>query len=426
MSLAPFVKGYDAFMTAPAYLERHLSFDGVPLEELARASGTPLYVYSRSTIEARYRDLDGAFAGVPHRILYSVKASSSLGILKILGELGAGADVVSGGELARALRAGLEPSRIVFAGVGKTDAELEEALTARIGLVNVESPGEFERLLRIAGGLGLPARVALRITPGVVGRTHEYTETGTKATKFGMPVEDALELARSARGRSDVEILGLHAHFGSQITSVEPFVAAVRTLGEAVRQFRKEGFPIPIVNLGGGLGIRYSVEEPPDPKELAEALVPHLKDLDAEILIEPGRFLVGPAGLLLARVIDVKRTGSRTFVIVDAAMNDLIRPALYGAHHEALPVLLREGKEEEVDLVGPICESGDFLARGRSLPPLLPGDLVAFRDAGAYGFSMSSNYNSRPRAAEVLIENGTWRTIRRRETVEDLMRGEEI
>jgi diaminopimelate decarboxylase len=416
---------YDGAMSRLlVYSDSHLHFDGIPVEELARAAGTPLYVYSRREIENRYRSLDLAFSAIPHRILYSVKANSSLGILNILTRLGAGADVVSGGELTRALMAGMSPGRIVFAGVGKTDEELRHALVSEIGLVNVESPGEFARLLKVSGELGKKATVAFRITPGVVGRTHEYTETGTGATKFGMPLEEAVVLARSARNDPRVEIRGLHAHFGSQIMSVEPFVAAVTTVRSAVERFRAEGVPISVVNLGGGLGIQYAEAEPPLPAELADAVIPLLADLGAEVLIEPGRFLVGPAGLLLARVIDVKRTGSRTFGVVDAAMNDLIRPALYGAHHEAMPVHQSDAALEEVDLVGPICESGDFLARGRRLPTLSPGDLVAFRDAGAYGFSMSSNYNSRPRAAEVLIENASWRIIRRRETVEDLMRGE--
>jgi diaminopimelate decarboxylase len=413
-------------MSGPLYDGDNLKLDQVPLAAVARECGTPLYVYSRTIIERRYRALDEALAPLPHQVLFSVKANSSLAILHLLAGLGAGADVVSGGELKRALRAGITPERIVFAGVGKTDDELAGAVEAGIGLINIESAGEFDRLRRLLERSGRTADVAFRITPGVVGRTHAYTETGTSATKFGLPVEQALELARGARNDPRLKVVGLHAHFGSQIVSVEPFVQAFGQIRQAVERFREAGVPISRVNCGGGLGIRYNEEVPPEPDELAAAVMPLLRDLGVLVMIEPGRFLVGPAGVLLTRVIDVKRTGARTFVVVDAAMNDLIRPALYGAHHEVLPVV-RTGREvEEVDVVGPICESGDFLARARRLPALEPGDLLAFRDAGAYGFTMSSNYNSRPRAAEVLVEGDRWRVIRSRETVEDLMRGEVI
>jgi diaminopimelate decarboxylase len=413
-------------MPGPLYDGHVLKLDGVALDAPARECGTPLYVYSRAIIERRYRALDEALAPLSHQVLFSVKANSNLAILHVLAELGAGADVVSGGELVRALRAGIPPGKIVFAGVGKTDEELLQAVDSGIGLINIESAGEFERLRRLLERTGRTADVAFRITPGVVGGTHAYTETGTAATKFGIPVEEALELAVNAGPASRLRVTGLHAHFGSQIVSVEPFVEAFGQIRQAVERFRGAGIPISRVNCGGGLGIRYNEEAPPEPGELARAVMPLLHDLEVEVLIEPGRFLVGPAGILLSRVIDVKRTGARTFVVVDAAMNDLIRPALYGAHHEVLPVV-RTGREiEEVDVVGPICESGDFLARARRLPALEPGDLLAFRDAGAYGFTMSSNYNSRPRAAEVLVEAGTWRVVRKRETVDDLLRGETI
>lgn len=413
-------------MPGPLYDGHILKLDGVALDAPARECGTPLYVYSRAIIERRYRALDEALAPLPHQVLFSVKANSNLAILHVLAELGAGADVVSGGELVRALRAGIPPERIVFAGVGKTDEELLQAVESGIGLINIESAGEFERLRRLLDRTGRTADVAFRITPGVVGGTHAYTETGTAATKFGIPVEEALELAVNAGSASRLRVVGLHAHFGSQIVSVEPFVEAFGQIRQAVERFRGAGIPISRVNCGGGLGIRYNEEAPPEPGELARAVMPILHDLEVEVLVEPGRFLVGPAGILLSRVIDVKRTGARTFVVVDAAMNDLIRPALYGAHHEVLPVV-RTGREvEEVDVVGPICESGDFLARARRLPALEPGDLLAFRDTGAYGFTMSSNYNSRPRAAEVLVEDGTWRVVRKRETMDDLLRGETI
>jgi diaminopimelate decarboxylase len=407
-----------------------LRFDGAPLEPVAAEFGTPLYVYSADIVAARYRALDAAFAGRPHRLLYSVKANANGALLRLLAGLGAGADVVSGGELERASRAGIPPARIVFAGAGKTDDELRLAVSRGVHLVQVESPGELERLARIAAGAGAgtagrpPVDIAFRVTPGVVGGTHQYTETGTAQTKFGMPADRALELARGRGFEPSLRLVGLHAHFGSQITSVEPFAQSARRMAALVREFREAGAPIRSLNLGGGLGIRYAAEEPPHPGELAEALAPALDGLDVELLLEPGRWIVGPAGLLLARVVDVKRTGTRTFVVVDAAMNDLIRPALYDAHHEVLPVRPRPGAVETIDLVGPICETGDFLARGRDVPPLEAGDLVALRDTGAYGFSMASNYNSRPRPAEVLLEDGRARLVRRRETIDDLVRGE--
>jgi diaminopimelate decarboxylase len=407
-----------------------LRFDGAPLEPLAAEFGTPLYVYAADIVAARYRDLDAAFAGRPHRLLYSVKANANGALLRRLAALGAGADVVSGGELERALRAGIPPERIVFAGAGKTDDELRQAVARGVLLVQVESAGEFARLGAIAREAGAgrdgrpPVDIGFRVTPDVVGGTHRYTETGTGATKFGLPAGEALELARTMADGAPLRLTGLHAHFGSQITSLEPFVASARRMAALVREFRAIGAPIRHLNLGGGLGIRYADETPPHPGELAGALAPSLDGLDVELLLEPGRWIVGPAGLLLARVLDVKRTGSRTFVVVDAAMNDLIRPALYGAHHEVLPVRPRPGPPETIDVVGPICETGDFLARERDVPPLEAGDLVALRDAGAYGFSMASNYNSRPRPAEVLLEAGRARLVRRRETIDDLLRGE--
>jgi diaminopimelate decarboxylase len=337
-------------MPGPLYDGHVLKLDGVALDAPARECGTPLYVYSRAIIERRYRALDEALAPLSHQVLFSVKANSNLAILHVLAELGAGADVVSGGELVRALRAGIPPGKIVFAGVGKTDEELLQAVDSGIGLINIESAGEFERLRRLLERTGRTADVAFRITPGVVGGTHAYTETGTAATKFGIPVEEALELAVNAGPASRLRVTGLHAHFGSQIVSVEPFVEAFGQIRQAVERFRGAGIPISRVNCGGGLGIRYNEEAPPEPGELARAVMPLLHDLEVEVLIEPGRFLVGPAGILLSRVIDVKRTGARTFVVVDAAMNDLIRPALYGAHHEVLPVRDRGGRRRRPDL----------------------------------------------------------------------------
>ncbi len=410
-----------------AYEGDALRVDSVPVEDIAADCGTPLYLYSRAGLEARFRALDEAFRDRPHRILFSVKANSNLAVLGVLARAGAGADVVSGGELIRAIRAGIPPDRIVFAGVGKTDEELEAALSHRIRLVNIESPGEFARLGKVAARMGVTADVAFRITPGVVGKTHAYTETGTKGTKFGVPLEEALALAAAAGPSGSVRVKGIHVHFGSQITTLDPFLQSAARARDAVGAFREAGVHIESVNLGGGLGISYSDETPPAPAELAAGLSGILPGPSPELFFEPGRYLAGPAGFLVARVIDVKTTGERLFTILDAGMNDLIRPSLYGAWHEALPVRRSADREEaETDLVGPICESGDFLAKGRRMPRLEAGELVLFRDAGAYGFTMASNYNTRPRAAEVLVEDGGWRIVRRRETIEDLLGGESI
>lgn len=406
----------------------HLALDGVPFEALATEFGTPAYVYSASTLLGRYREMDAAFALIPHRILYSVKANSSRALLSMLASEGAGADVVSGGEMVRAIRAGFPPERIVFAGAGKTDEELQAAIDAGIKLINIESVGELARLERLAKNRVIP--IALRVTPEIVGGTHEYTETGTGGTKFGLPVDQALDLIRglATRGRRStgggVSLVGLHVHFGSQITHLPPFLEAADRLRHLTGLARECGADIRYLNMGGGLGIRYRDENPPTPADLAKAVIPHFKDLEVELLLEPGRWIVAPVGWLLSRVIDVKTTGNDTFVILDAGMNDLIRPALYDAHHEIIPVTPRPGPVQPVEIVGPICESGDFLAHARQMSPLEPGDLVAIRDTGAYGFSMASNYNSRPRAVEVLVEDGTARVIRRRETIEDLLAGE--
>lgn len=396
-----------------------LQLDGVALAGLARRYDTPLYLYARKRIETGMESLTAAWSGVRHRILYSVKANSNLALLEILADLGAGADVVSGGELARALRAGFPADRIVFAGAGKTDEELAAALAARISLIHVESAGEFQRLRRLVHARGVATSLAFRITPQVVGGTHAYTETGTSVTKFGISADEALRLSLEAASDPLLRIEGLHVHFGSQILSPEPFGhAAARARHEFLR-FRAAGVPLTSLNLGGGIGIPYRGEPAPTPADIVAAMKPHLLDLPMTLSMEPGRFLVGPAGWLLTRVLDLKRTDQRTFCIVDAAMTDLIRPALYGAYHDIVPVVGPDRPTEAMDVVGPVCESGDFLARDRDLPACEPGELLVVKDVGAYGFAMSSNYNSRPRAAEVLVHDGQARLIRRRETVED-------
>jgi diaminopimelate decarboxylase len=396
----------------------------VPLRTLAQECGTPLYVYSHATLERHFRAFDGAFADVPHLTCYAVKANSTLAILGLLAGWGAGMDVVSGGELFRALRAGVDPKKIVYAGVGKTERELEEALRAGILMFNVESREELERLDGVAARAGRRAPVALRVNPAIDPLTHTYIATGLKESKFGIEAERILETYRRALSLGHLEVVGIHCHIGSQITQTGPFRAAVEKIADLVRQVRALGADLRWVDIGGGLGISYNQEEPPAPKQLSAEVVPVLRELGATVVTEPGRVIVGNAGALLARVTYRKDTGSKKFLVVDAGMNDLIRPSLYGSFHRIVPLRRTEGTREPLDVVGPICESGDFLAKERELPPVPPGEYVAALSAGAYGFSMSSNYNSRPRAAEVLVRGAEYAVIRERESYEDLIRGE--
>ncbi|MBI5197999.1 MAG: diaminopimelate decarboxylase [Nitrospirae bacterium] len=408
------------------YIEDELYAEKVPLKKIAEAVGTPFYVYSENTLKNHFRAVDTAFSGIDHLICYAVKANPSLSILRIFAQEGSGADVVSGGELYTALKAGIDPKKIVFAGVGKTDDEIAFALKSGILLLNVESPAELERIDRIAGSLGMKAPVALRVNPDVDPVTHPYIATGLRKSKFGMDVRNALEAYQMAAGLAHVEVLGIHKHIGSQITSVRPFVEALEKLLQLVRQLRDSGTAIRYVDIGGGLGITYHHETPPQPKELGQAVVPMLRNLDCTLIWEPGRVLVGNAGILVTRVIHLKATAVKNFVIVDAGMNDLLRPSLYDAYHEVLPVKKNGKGLIEADIVGPICESGDFLAKDRKIVPPHSGDLLAVMSAGAYGFAMASNYNSRPRAAEVLVRGEEFFVIRRREDYEDLLKGEEI
>jgi diaminopimelate decarboxylase len=398
-----------------------LACDGVPLGEIAERHGTPLYVYSRAAVEEAFLAYDRAFAAVPHRICYALKANGSLGILRILAGLGAGADIVSGGELLAALRAGFPPERIVFSGVGKTDAELELGLRHAIGDFNVESEDEVVRLSAAAARLGRSACVTLRVNPDIDPRSHPYISTGLRENKFGVERGRAVEILRRARSLPGIRVTGVQCHIGSQITDLEPLEQAARELADLSRRLMAEGFALETVDLGGGLGIDYEGGSVPDPQALAARVLPALADLPLTLLLEPGRSLVARAGVLLARVTYVKANGAKRFVITDAGMNDLLRPSLYGAFHRIEPVVERGRPSRRVDVVGPVCETGDFLARDRELEDVEPGDLLAVRDAGAYGFAMSSNYNMRPRAAEVLVEAGTFRLIRRRETFEDLV-----
>jgi len=401
-----------------------LDCDGVSLEDTARRFGTPLFVYSRAAIEGAWQRYARALAGVPHRVCYAVKANGNGAILRLLAGLGAGADIVSGGELRAAVRAGFPPEHIVFAGVGKTDEEIALGLEHEIGDWNAESEEEIERLGRAAVARGVVARVSLRVNPDIDPRSHPYISTGLREAKFGVDIARAHEILRRARALTGVEIVGLQCHIGSQITDLDPLVAAARDLARLSRQLLDEGFPLRTVDLGGGLGVDYSGGGAPDPAALARAVLPQLEGLPLTLLVEPGRSLVAPAGALLTRVLYVKEGHGKSFVVVDAGMNDLLRPALYQAHHRVEPVRPRGRPSMRADVVGPVCETSDFLARGREVEPPDPGDLLAVFDVGAYGFAMSSNYNMRPRAAEVLVEDGRARLIRRRETFDDLVRTE--
>jgi diaminopimelate decarboxylase len=399
--------------------------DGVPLGELADRFGTPLYVYSRELIASSYRRYDRAFLPVPHTICYALKANSTGALLKVLSALGAGADVVSGGELSAALRAGFPPGRIVFAGVGKTDAELRQGLEAGVGLVNVESGDEIERLHRLATERGSTARIALRVNPSIDPLSHPHIATGLGESKFGIGIETVPALVERCRSLAGVRLVGVQCHIGSQVRDLGRLEAAARAAADLSRRLLASGVPLEVIDLGGGLGIDYEGDGGSDPEGLAARVLPALEGLPLALLLEPGRSLVGSAGVLLTRIVGRKENGGRRFVIVDAGMNDLLRPALYDAYHRVEPVVSRGAPPRKVDVVGPVCETADFLARDRLLEDLPEGDLLAVRDAGAYGFAMSSRYNLRPRPAEVLVEPSGPRLIRRRETFADLVATEE-
>ncbi len=407
-----------------------LHCDGVSLEALAKRFGTPLYVYSAEQIAERLAMFQRAFHGRDSLVCYAVKANSALAILKLLAGRGAGFDIVSGGELERVLAVAPEAAdRVVFSGVGKTASEIDAGLKAGILAFNVESEAELALLATRAQRLKTRARFALRVNPDVFADTHPYISTGLREHKFGIDIRRAQTMYKHAARNRWLEPHGISVHIGSQIRSAEPFGAAIERVNKLVKKLGSEGIELQMIDAGGGLGIDYhdgGFDAAGKVEEYAAVLNRALNDFDGRLLIEPGRFLVAQAGALLARVLYVKRNGTKNFVITDAAMNDLIRPALYQAHHEIVPVRPRAGKAQIVDVVGPICESGDFFARDRKLAPVEPGDLVALLDAGAYGMAQSSNYNSRPRAAEVLVEGAKVRLIRRRETMADLLAPETI
>jgi len=408
------------------YRGGELYCEGVPLREVAESVGTPTYVYSKTAILNSFRAYDRAFASVPHMICYAMKANGNLAIVAALAREGAGVDVVSGGELFRALRAGVPPKRIIFAGVGKTREEMREALKADILMFSVESGAELRALDQAAQEMGARAPVALRVNPDVDPQTHKYIATGLKDSKFGIPVSGALEEYEAAARMPGLQVLGVQMHIGSQLTKTSPFADSVARIAAVVKQLRERRIEVQIVDVGGGLGIRYQDERPPSHEEYAATVLPALKELGVTVLVEPGRSIVGNAGALLTRTLYPKRTPSKRFLIVDAAMNDLLRPSLYESYHEIRPVRETPGPRHAMDVVGPICESGDFLAKDRELPEVAAGDLLAVMSAGAYGFAMSSQYNARPRAAEVLVEAARFRIIRRRETYEDLIAGESL
>ena len=408
-----------------AYHRGRLAVEGVGARDLAERFGTPLYVYSKRSLLESLRAFRDAFRRRPALVCYALKANSNASVCRLFALEGAGADIVSGGELLRALGAGFEPRRIVFSGVGKTEGDLALALRRGILTLNVESGEELAALSRVARRMGRRAPVSVRLNPDVAAKTHPYVATGRAEDKFGVEEREALELYRRAARDPWLEVKGIQCHIGSQITAAEPYRRAARSVARVMERLEKRGVRLELADFGGGMGISYREERPLNLSALAEALAAALKPWPGvRLLLEPGRCLTAEAGILLTRVLYRKKSSRRSFVIVDAAMNDLVRPALYNAYHPVWPEEKRGGKKELVDVVGPVCESADFLARQRALPASRPGDILAVLKAGAYGFSMSSQYNSRPRAAEVLVDGGKARLIRRREVFEDLVRAE--
>jgi len=403
-------------------LEGVLHSGGVPLVDLAARFGTPLYAYSADMIAARYREVDEAFSGYPHTLHYALKANSTLGIARLLRSLGAAADANSGGEIEVALRAGFTPGEIVFTGVGKSDAELARAIELGLRSINAESEGEIERIDAIASARGTGAKVAVRVNPDIDARSHPHISTGRKNNKFGVAIEDAREMCLRMRGRKGVQIVGLHSHVGSQITHLEPLQHATEALAVLACELRRSGIQIEHLDIGGGLGIPYEGQTVPSASEYAAAVLPIVRKTGLALILEPGRFLVGQAGVLITRVVDIKpQAGGKLFVILDAGMTELMRPMLYGAFHRIEPVLASAAPEALVDFVGPICETTDTLGKDRRLPAPAVGDLMVIFDAGAYGSVMASNYNRRPMPAEVLIQNGQAALLRRRQTIDDLV-----
>jgi diaminopimelate decarboxylase len=403
-----------------------LSCDGVPLASIAERVDTPVYVYSASLIREAYRRFDAAFQLVPHRLHYALKANSSLAVLRLLRSLGSGADANSGGEIDVARRAGFAPTDIVFTGVGKTRAELAQAVSLGVKAINAESAGEVARIDAVAASLDRRARVAVRVNPDIDSGGHPFISTGLGENKFGVPIDQVRALFCEMAGRTHVEPVGVHVHIGSQILSLDPLARAARAVARLVGALREDGIRLEHVDLGGGLGISYDGGGAPGAENLAAAILPAVRDLSVVLLLEPGRVVVGPAGVLVATVVDLKsRPDGGRFVVLDSGMTELLRPALYGAYHRIEPVVRQSGADSPCDIVGPLCESSDIVGRDRLLPPLEVGDLMAVFDVGAYGSSMASNYNRRMLAPEVMIDEGQWRLVRRRQTIDDLLSLEE-
>jgi len=413
------------------YRNGEMFAEGVPVKRIAKEVGTPAYVYSLATLKRHFRVFDQAFSKVPHIVCFSVKANSNIALLRAFAKEGSGFDIVSGGELFRALKAGGDPRKIVFSGVGKKKEEIEYALNCGILMFNVESEHEMVALNEIAGDVGKRAPISLRINPDVDPQTHPYISTGMKKAKFGVDIARSVESYKKAASLPHLEVVGVDCHIGSQLTSVAPFVDALGRVREyldrvLVGSLKKEGAQIRYLDLGGGLGISYKDEMPPHPEEYANAIIGGLEGLNVTLILEPGRVIVGNAGILITEVQYLKETDEKKFVIVDGGMNDLIRPALYGSYQRIQPVVDGNGEKIVADVVGPICESGDFFAKDREISRPQRGDLLAVMSAGAYGFTMASNYNSHPKPPEVLVDGDHYYVIRARESLDDLIRGEEI
>lgn len=409
------------------YLNGELYCEDVPLKKLAEEYGTPLYVYSGKTILRHFNAFDGAFASQKHLVCYSVKANSNIALLAMLAKAGSGFDIVSKGELYRAIKAGAEPSKIVFSGVGKTEEDIEMALAAGIRMFNVESEAELYFINDVAGRLNKKAPISFRINPDVNPLTHPYISTGLKKNKFGVPYEKALELYEKANSLKNIEVVGIDCHIGSQITQLSPFIEAVEKIKVLIAEIEKKGINIQYVDLGGGLGISYKDEEPPHPNEYGEVIIKQFEGMNKTLIFEPGRVIVGNAGVMLTKVLYLKENVEKKFVIVDGAMNDLARPALYGSYHTIVPVIQQDDAENiSCDIVGPVCESTDYFAKDRVIAKPEKGDILCIMSAGAYGFSMASNYNSRQKAAEVLVLGDKHFLIRKRDTLEHLIANEDI
>lgn len=412
------------------YKNGKLYCEDVAVSEIAKEVGTPFYLYSKATLTRHFQAFDSGFADIDHLTCFAVKSCSNIAILSLFGKLGGGADIVSGGELFRALKAGIDPKQIIYSGVGKTEEELRYGLESGILLFNVESEQELHRLNQVAGQMGVKAPVSFRVNPDVDAKTHAYISTGLAKNKFGIPIKEALDLYLEAAKMEHVEIKGVSCHIGSQLTLISPFIEALRKIKDFVGRLTEKGINIQYIDLGGGVGIIYDDEEPPHPKEYAMAIKEELLGLEATLIFEPGRVIVGNSGILVTEVqyTKVNRGGEKEkhFVVVDAGMNDLTRPSLYDAFHAIQPVEEKYGASQVVDVVGPICETGDFLAKDRELVQAQQGDLLAVMSAGAYGFTMASNYNSRPRVAEVMVAGDQFESIRSRESMESLIQGESI